>query len=529
MRRDLFLRSFASLVFLSTSFYSLPFATALGPGAKSCKNRHTRTIRRTEASAPSATPNLNPQPERNPPGLILPQGSAANFSEASSNSTGNGTNTNFKGQFWAGATIGTVARMEDIPGRVFYDYDGKTVKDPIKTLRDSGVNAVRIEASRDQCLGPSNWTNDANTLGDELLFTLDFGCIDTQVKLAQRGVAQGMRVVLTINQGFNIPPSLESATYSEMVADVQRETKRQLQPFLTAGVLPDVILLENEGSDGFLFNETKTGHTRGNADSKVSTEQLDRERCGLSPTGSMDSYPQLAGYYKAEILAANAAISAAGYSTDTVRYGLHSHAQYVDWKEGIVHGHEGPNETTLLDSKGQPCTGTSPIPESLLSLNISTMLNIAGFSAYPDPMTPTDINSTDSQMAILSRPLTSMQKLQSYAERYGRYTSGPFIGQYKLHALGVEWATSYTSDQIPQEQQLTGLMWQQMGKFESLLGILWYEPWYCRSDWEGGHGTLCRVVDPIQGGAIGEVPTENLKTWGAAAKSPWVGSGTASE
>lgn len=54
----------------------------------------------------------------------------------------------FHGEFWAGATITTLMRMEAILGRVFFDYDSVTVKDPIKTLADSGVNAIRVETSR---------------------------------------------------------------------------------------------------------------------------------------------------------------------------------------------------------------------------------------------------------------------------------------------------------------------------------------------------------------------------------------------
>lgn len=140
-----------------------------------------------------------------------------------------------------------------------------------------------------------------------------------------------MRVVLTINQGFNLTKEMESYSYQQMVDDIQQETKRQLQPFLDAKIVPDIILLENEGSDGFLFTDT-TGHVRGIKDSKVDTATLDKELCGHLPTGNMASYAQISGYYKAEINACNAAITAAGLSTTLVRYGLHSHGQYVEWR-----------------------------------------------------------------------------------------------------------------------------------------------------------------------------------------------------
>lgn len=68
--------------------------------------------------------------------------------------------------FWAGADIGTVLRAETIPGRVFYDFDGTTVKDPIVTLGDAGFNAFRVESGPGQCLGPTTFDNSRNSWAD---------------------------------------------------------------------------------------------------------------------------------------------------------------------------------------------------------------------------------------------------------------------------------------------------------------------------------------------------------------------------
>ena len=120
--------------------------------------------------------------------------------------------------------------------------------------------------------------------------------------MAQRAKAAGMqRFQLTINQGFNISRDMESYSYAQMIDNIKTETKRQLQPFLDAEIVPDIILLENEGSDGFLFMEESTGHTRGIDDGKASADKINRELCGQIPTGVMNSYPQYAGYLKAEI------------------------------------------------------------------------------------------------------------------------------------------------------------------------------------------------------------------------------------
>ena len=422
------------------------------------------------------------------------------------------------GAWWAGADIDTVARTRALPGRIFYDFDGKTVKDPIQILGDAGVNAFRLETARGQCLGPKPF-NDSGTLGDELLFKLDFGCIDIKVKTAKQAIALGMRMQLTINQGLDIPPGMEKYSYAEMVEEVKKETKRQLQPFLDAKIVPDVILFENEGSDGFLFRETATGHERGTKDDKVSEETTDKEKCGQIPTGKLvGSYPQLAGYYKAEVVACNEAIKEAGFSIDTVRYGLHSHGQYVQWKESVVHGPNRASQIKLAKSNGSPCDGPSPIPADLLAMDAAEMLTVAGFSAYPDPMRPADINSTSSQLATLSRFNDTLTQLQGYSHIYGKYTSGPFRGQNKLQALGVEYATQYQwPEEIPQQQAHTELMWKTAKKFSAtFMGMMWWEPTYFVNDWEGGQATLWHHV-----GNDGGAPTDTLKTWGKAAVSPW--------
>ena len=96
-----------------------------------------------------------------------------------------------------------------------------------------------------------------------------------------------------------------------------------------------------------------------------------------------------------------------------------------------------------------------------------------GFSAYSDPMTPIDINSASSQAATLDRLTATLKQMQGYSEAYGKYTSGLFAGQYKLQGLGVEYATSYTYDQVAQEQDLTALMWKTVKAFPNFLGMLW--------------------------------------------------------
>ena len=98
-------------------------------------------------------------------------------------------------------------------------------------------------------------------------------------------------------------------------------------------------------------------------------------------------------------------------------------------------------------------------------------------------MTPTDINSGSSEAATLNRLQATLTQFQGYAEAYGKHVDGPFAGQYKLQVLGVEYGTSYTYVQIPQEKDITDMMWKLVKGFsDTFLGMLWYEPWYCYAD-----------------------------------------------
>ncbi|KAI4177769.1 MAG: hypothetical protein LQ343_000233 [Gyalolechia ehrenbergii] len=85
------------------------------------------------------------------------------------------TRYNHDGEFWAGAGIDTVLRAEALPSRTFYDFEGKTVKDSIKALGNAGLNALRIQIFRDECLGPESFVNSAISLSDEPNFKLDIG------------------------------------------------------------------------------------------------------------------------------------------------------------------------------------------------------------------------------------------------------------------------------------------------------------------------------------------------------------------
>ena len=77
----------------------------------------------------------------------------------------------------------------------------------------------------------------------------------------------------------------------QMLSAIDAEVRRQIQPFLTANIQPNIILLENEGSSGMLYEVTLPDgnvHSRGVSDSEVSQAQLQMEVCGQAPSGHID-------------------------------------------------------------------------------------------------------------------------------------------------------------------------------------------------------------------------------------------------
>ena len=78
----------------------------------------------------------------------------------------------------------------------------------------------------------------------------------------------------------------------QVLIGVDIEVRRQIQLFLSAGIQPDIILLENQGTSGMLYRITlPNGQTRsrGVANAAVSQQQLQMEICGQLPTGNIAS------------------------------------------------------------------------------------------------------------------------------------------------------------------------------------------------------------------------------------------------
>ena len=420
--------------------------------------------------------------------------------------------------FLAGADIGWLLREQAIPGRVFTDYDGQTPRDPFDVLTSAGINAVRIETAMSDCAVTAAYDNSGDYMSREMNYQLDIGCADKQVQTAQMAQARGMKVVHNINMGTTIPTAWLDYTYAQTLSAIDVETRRQLAPFLAANVQPDIILLENEGTSGMLFTVPVAGggtRDRGQP-TDISADQFQQEICGNVATGLYTSWPKLAGYYKQEVQSARSALAQAGRDPNLTRFGLHSHGQYFDWKNSIVYNSD-PNAEIIASTLN--CSLAGVIPDALLHSRADQALDIMGWSGYPDPAAPTDPNSDSALSATFNRLNTSLGLLAPLIPTYGRYTDGPFKGQWRKQALIVEYASSFPAPaQTAQQQRHTQMFFNIVKAYDWFLGAMWWEPTYCFTNWLGGTGGLYRGT--WTGSQTVATPTSTLQTWGAAASSP---------
>ena len=425
--------------------------------------------------------------------------------------------------FFAGACVGTLLRAEAVPNRTFYAQDGQIVLDPFDAMSEAGFNVVRVTTSHNTSSTPTVFNNTGDVLERERNFGLDQGNIDIAVKTAGLAKERNMRIVHTINLGADIPSAWQQYNYSQMLVAIDGEVKRQLVPFLRAGIQPDIILFETEGSSGFLFRETLPNHEdhdRGVQDASVSSAGLKQELCGQLPTGHVNSYPQLAGYYKQEVLSCRAAIQQADFDPALTRYGLHSHQQYINWKQSLVYNTTDPNLELSIQVNGTNCSFDGVIPQNLLDLRAADMLDIMGWSSYPEPLQPEIVTSNSSLNATLDDLREILSLMNSVVSRYGRYSSGPFVGQYRKQALAVEFASQFSfPNEMEAQQYHTDMYFETLQTRPWVLGALWWEPTKAYNNWAEDSASLYHTWSS---GAYGtnEAPTPTLSYWGSFARSP---------
>ena len=426
--------------------------------------------------------------------------------------------------FYAGACVGTVLRTEAIPNRTFYAQNAHTVLNPFDAFEEAGLNAARVTTGQDISSTPTgSFNNTGDVLHRERNFGLDHGGLDIPVLTAGLAKERNMKVVHTINMGPVIPSAWQQYDYSQMLVAIDGEVRRQLMPFLRAGIQPDIILFETEGSAGFLFRESladEQEHDRGVQDASVSPDKLKQELCGQSPTGHINSYPQLAGYYKQEVLSCRDAMQQAGFDPDLTRYGLHSHQQYVDWKQSLVYNTTDPNMELSVTVNGTNCSFEGIIPQSLLDLRAADMLDIMGWSAYPNPLHPESVTSNSSLNATLDDLRQTLSLMDSVVSRYGRYSLGPFFGQYRKQGLAVEFASQFGfPEEMEAQKYHTDMFFETLQSRPWMLGALWWEPTKAYNNWGQDSASLYHTWSSDSYGT-NEAPTPSLAYWGSFARSP---------
>lgn len=429
--------------------------------------------------------------------------------------------------FWAGGCVGTMLRLEAIPNRTFYAEDAQTPLDSIDALQEAGFNAIRIETNRNMSSSPTtSFNNSGNVLYRELNSLLDIGNIDIAVLTAGLAKERNMNVVLTLNMGADIPPAWQQYNYSQMLGAIDGEVRRQLVPFLQAGVQPDIILFENENSVGFLYTVTLPNgeeYDRGTGtNAQVSADQLRQELCGILPTGHTNSYPQIAGYYKQEILSCQDAILKAGFDSALTRYGLHSQQKYVDWKQSLVYNTTNPDLELAVSVNGTNCSFEGVIPQNILTVRAADRLDIMGFSSYPSPTRPNNVSSTRALNETFHAVRQTLSLMDEVVSRYGRYTEGPFLGQYRKQGLAVEYASEFSyPDELQYQQQHTKMYFDVLQSRPYFLGALWWEPTYAFNNWNGGSASLYhKWTSGAFNNDTNEAPTSTLAYWGSFARSP---------
>jgi hypothetical protein len=416
--------------------------------------------------------------------------------------------------FFTGACIATVARLEALPGRRFTSFDQSGSVDPIDFLASNGFNAARVQTRPGQPLTTNgSYDNSGQWFSRELNFKLDWGGIDAQVALAKRARAGGMAIILSINLGIEIPPEWRKFSYVQMLGAIDQETKRQLRPFLQAKIQPELINLGTEASAGVLYQETLPGgtvHLRGVVASS-SGKALQDELRGIVPTGNLASWPQAAGYYKQQIFSCQDLLAEFGMAENATRFGLHTHGQYFGWKQSVVYSTDAALETSYVGN-GISTDFAGIIPDKLLQVKASDLIDIMGFSLYPAPpqeLQPAGLDGALPQLASILPPLEAIVK------RYGRHTTGPYAGQWRKQALVVEFASQFAAPaQTDAQQAQVTLLMKTLRSTGFFLGALWWEPWYGYNNWFQGQGSLSRG-GPFTGLTHPTIlsPIATLKTW----------------
>lgn len=146
--------------------------------------------------------------------------------------------------FWLGVDVSSVLAQEE-SGVVYYNEDGEQ-QDIFRTLKENGVNAVRIRVWNDP------WDDEGNSYGG------GHNDLDTAIAIGQRATDYGMSVLIDFHYSdFWADPNKQMApkAWAEMSLDnkckaLAAYTKDSLNALLDAGVNVTAVQVGNETTTG---------------------------------------------------------------------------------------------------------------------------------------------------------------------------------------------------------------------------------------------------------------------------------------
>lgn len=192
--------------------------------------------------------------------------------------------------FVKGADVSILKEVEDLGGEF---YLGQDRKDVFEILQIKGMNTVRLRL----------WVNPYDEEGKPYMGGTND--LETTIELAKRAKAHGMQFMLDFHYSDfwadpkkqDKPKAWRSYTGERLEEEVYRYTREVLEVCRLCDVLPDLVQIGNETTNGMLWPEGKTP-----------TYHPEEQRFAETEAGEWDkSYNSLAALLKAGVRAAREA------------------------------------------------------------------------------------------------------------------------------------------------------------------------------------------------------------------------------
>ncbi|MEF3353125.1 glycosyl hydrolase 53 family protein [Paenibacillus sp. GYB006] len=192
--------------------------------------------------------------------------------------------------FVKGADISMLKEVEDFGGRY---YLGEEQKDLFEILQIKGLNTVRLRL----------WVNPYDEEGKPYMGGTND--LETTIELAKRAKAHGMQFMLDFHYSDfwadpkkqDKPKAWQSYTGDRLEEEVYRYTREVLEVCRLCDVMPDLVQIGNETTNGMLWPEGKTPNYVPEKQSFEETEAAQWDK----------SYDSLAAFLKAGVRAAREA------------------------------------------------------------------------------------------------------------------------------------------------------------------------------------------------------------------------------